>query len=154
MTTHNIEYDCECEDCKGSGLYIGMAERPGAAVLCKTCDGTGKHHVSIRYKDFEGKRRRTGVKRVFQANPGIAVGPGKSNGGLSYDDWLDGKKFTAGTEMRKFTCPAWWYQTADSSKKPNWDECVGIGRFSDCSCFSDKEACWKRWDSEQKKGKT
>lgn len=30
----------ECQACKGTGLYKGMAERDGAAVVCSHCHGT------------------------------------------------------------------------------------------------------------------
>ncbi|GAH55007.1 unnamed protein product, partial [marine sediment metagenome] len=44
---HTIEYDCECNDCKGTGLYTGMAEGDGFAVVCHACNGTGKRHEVI-----------------------------------------------------------------------------------------------------------
>jgi len=37
-----LEGECECSACKGTGLYVGMAEREGAAVVCSRCKGTGK----------------------------------------------------------------------------------------------------------------
>jgi hypothetical protein len=69
-------------------------------------------------------------------------------GGLPYEDWKAGKPFTPGTEMRRSTCPAWWYQCTDYDKKPNWDEC-GFGVFSKCKHFAEKQRCWERSDSEQ-----
>lgn len=42
MSEHIIKIECECNACKGTGLYVGMAERDGAAVVCYTCKGTGK----------------------------------------------------------------------------------------------------------------
>ena len=51
-TKHVIEFDEKCKSCKGTGLYVGLAERDGAAVVCHTCKGTGKHHVRIEYDDF------------------------------------------------------------------------------------------------------
>lgn len=56
-----------------------------------------------------------------------------------------------GEKMRKFTCPAWWYQSVDYEKKPDWEECIGMGSFSNCKHFKNKDFCWERFDKEQKK---
>ena len=163
MSHHVIEYDCQCKECEGTGLYVGMAEKDGFAVVCSRCKGTGKVHEKIEYDDFNGRKEKTGIKRVLLTNPGIGVGVGEmkksgkkypyfageeSFGGLSYEDWKSGKPFGKGTEMRDFTCPAWWYQGADYSKKPDWDECVGCGAFRDCVNFNRKKACWAKFDRE------
>ena len=153
-----IEYDCECEDCKGTGLYVGFGEQDGAAVVCKSCEGKGWFHEKITYKETDKKRKgRRDIKRVLQTNPGIGVGEGGKDGkkfkledfgGMSYEDWVAGKKFGKGTEMRKYSCPAWWYQCVDYDKKPKWDECIGCGCFSDCKNFKTKDKCWERFDKE------
>jgi hypothetical protein len=154
---HIVEYDCECETCGGTGLYVGMGERDGFAVVCNCCDGTGKRHVKIEYKDFEKRKKRKGIVRVLETNPGIGVGLGKNReysedsfGGISYKDWLNGKKFVRGTEMRRFVCPCQWYQNADYDKKPEWDECIACGSFSACKHFPNKSKCWERIDNEHK----
>lgn len=156
--SHTIEYDCECEHCNGTGLYIGMGERSGAAVVCSHCQGTGKEHVKITYTDFTEKRKRRGVQRVFRVNPGIGIGAGVSEkygkvelkdfGGMSYEDWFAGKRFPKKSEMRKFTCPAWWYQCVNFEKKPKWKECVLAESFSKCRLFAQRDKCWERWDRE------
>lgn len=152
-----IEIEHECEACKGTGLYQGFAEHDGAAVVCNGCRGTGKAIFKMDYKEFTGRKKRHGVKRVFQANVGIGVGKagGKYKledfGGISFKDWEKGKSFGPGTEMRAFVCPAWWYQTVDYDKKPDWKECRACGSFSNCSHFEKKAECWKRFDEEQKK---
>ncbi|MFC1453851.1 hypothetical protein ACFLQL_01590 [Verrucomicrobiota bacterium] len=155
---HTIEYDCKCEACKGSGLYVGFGEKDGFAVVCHTCRGSGKVHVKYTYEDFEGRTDKKGVKQVLECNPGIGVGQSeklgltlKSFGGISYEDWKAGKKFKLGTEMRQYTCPAWWYQTADYKKKPEWKECWSSNSFSDCAQFKTKEKCWERFDKEHKR---
>ena len=145
---NHIEFDQECTDCNGTGLYQGMGERDGVAVVCHSCKGTGKIHRVIEWKDFNAKKREKNVKRVIQHNPGICVGKGINIGGMSYEDWFQGKEFPPKSEMREYTCPAWWYQGVNYSKKPNWKECVGFGAFSDCSCFRNKNQCWKKWDTE------
>lgn len=65
--------------------------------------------------------------------------------------WEAGMSFPAKSEMRKFTCPAWWYQAAEYKLKPEWDCCIFGGSFSCCKNFATKENCWKRWDEENKK---
>lgn len=156
MSDHRIEFDTQCKSCNGTGLYVGMAERDGFAIVCSTCKGTGKFRLVIEYKDFEKRKKQKDVKRVLQVNCGIIVGTRKDDnsldsfGGMSYKDWLAGKEFRRGMEMRAFTCPAWYYQSADYDKKPDWEECTGWGgSFSSCSEFSTKSKCWERFDKEQ-----
>ena len=147
-----IEFDEKCKNCGGTGLYTGMAERDGAAVVCHTCEGTGCHHVKLEYEDFEGRQKHETAKRVYAANPGICIGAGDGHkledfGGLTLEEWEAGKSFN-GTEDRKYTCPAWWYQIADYKKKPKWEKCLGCGAFSSCEHFSEKEECWAQFDKE------
>ena len=159
MSHHTIEFDQECKACTGSGLYKGMGERDGFAVVCHTCKGKGHHETVIEYDDFISLKRLggvSGIKRIVQVNPGICLGTGndglthESFGGMSYDDWLSGKPFVDGMENRDFTCPAWWYQSADSDRKPSWDECGFGGSFSGCKHFGTKGKCWERFDTESK----
>jgi hypothetical protein len=148
--THTIEFDEKCKSCNGTGLYVGMAERDGASVVCHTCNGTGCHHFRYEYEEFVERQMREGVERVVQINVGIMIGKGKHFGGMSYKDWLSGKPFTTGMEMRLFACPCWWYQRVDSKKKPDWQECFdSLGRpFSRCPHYGIKDKCWARWDRE------
>jgi hypothetical protein len=143
-----IEFDEKCKACKGTGLYVGMAERKGFGVVCYDCKGTGKFHFSHEYENFIERELRSEVNRVVECNPGIILGGDLDFGGMSYQDWLDGKAFDIGTEMRLFTCPAWWYQIADYDKKPDWKECIGCGQFSNCEHFCNKDVCWIRWNGE------
>ena len=157
MAHHALTFEAACAACKATGLYVGMAERDGAAVVCSACKGTGQRTLVVEYDDFEGRKARTGITRVFEANPGIGIGQGHTKagqefqledfGGQSYADWWGGQPFPSGSEMRQFTCPAWWYQTADYARKPKWDECC-FGTFSHCRHFVAKDQCWQRWDRE------
>jgi len=143
----------ECSECSGTGLYCGMGERDGVAIVCSRCSGTGV--AEITYTVPEGKKKRSGVKRVLRYNPGICVGgPNLENlGGMSYEDWAAGKPFPEKSELRKFTCPAWWYQGVDYTKKPAWDKCGELGcLFSECEHFKNKDRCWERWDGEHPNG--
>ena len=148
---HKIEFDEKCKSCKGTGLYSGMGESPECAIVCSTCKGTGCHHFEYEYEDFIERQNDYKIKWVYEVNPGIKVGNGngfdfKDFGGMSYDEWLKGNKFKRGMENRQYTCPAWWYQSADYKQKPNWEECIGIGSFSSCKNYVNKQACWEKFD--------
>lgn len=150
---HKIEFDEICKSCKGVGLYSGMGESPECAVICHTCKGTGCHHFVYEYEEFKKRQENPEIKHVYEVNPGIKVGKGggydfEDFGGMPYNDWKDGASFQRGMENRRFTCPAWWYQSADYNQKPKWDECIIIGSFSSCSHFSTKMKCWERFDKE------
>ena len=145
----------ECQSCKGTGIYKGLAERDDFGVVCHTCNGTGCHVFKHTYTDFTKRKTTRGVRHVIQVNPGIIVGVGVDNkftdfGGMGYKEWSNGKEFPHGSEMRRFTCPAWWYQCANYKLKPNWDTCIRYGAFSDCKHFTDKDKCWDRFDAENK----
>jgi len=155
MAHHVFKQQAACTSCGSTGLYVGVGERDGAAVVCHTCKGTGEKTIRVEWDDFEGRGRRDGVERVYETNPGICIGTGKPArfalsdfGGMLYQDWLDGRQFERGMENRGFTCPAWWYQSANYNLKPKWDACLIAGSFSDCPHFTNKAACWSRWDRE------
>lgn len=155
MSHHQIEV--ACVECGATGLYSGMGERDGAAVVCFRCKGTGA--ATVTYDDFEGRKPpRKAVRRVYQTNPGICIGEGNGHkledfGGVPYEDWKrDGSFPKRGAENREFTCPAWWYQSADYKRKPDWDACNSqLGSsFSSCRYFASKKNCWKRFDEEKR----
>jgi len=149
-----IDILIECPACKGTGLYVGIAESDGVAVVCNQCKGKGSYRFHYEYNEFTGRKEMDNILRVYECNPGIGIGVDGDRGidltdfgGMSYEDWLKNGVFPAGSEMRRFVCPAWWYQITDYSKKPHWIEC-GFGRFSNCSYFGKKKECWKRFDEE------
>ena len=151
---HKWEQKAKCNACKGTGIYVGLAERDGAGVVCHTCKGSGCKTIVVEWEEFDGREERSDVSRVVEVNPGICIGEGKSAsydlhdfGGMSYQEWRFGKPFPPKSEMRKFVCPAWWYQTADYQRKPNWDKCT-CGVFSACKHFHEKSKCWAQWDRE------
>lgn len=152
---NTIKFRQRCKPCHGTGLYRGMGELAGAAVVCHTCKGGGYKDITITYETFEGRiDPPSEVLYVYGTNPGIAVdGNGSVPGGVPITAWLADPDAPAqpGTEMREHTCPAWWYQSIDSDKKPAWDDDdrkCGWGQFSSCAFFTEKAGCWARWDRE------
>ena len=153
---HIIEIKRECPSCRGTGLFKGMAEREGFAVVCHNCHGKGWNVFKLQYNDPPVKRLPLfDVDTVLEFNPGIVCGSHPtlqlpSFGGMPYADWVANKPFPPGSEMRNYTCPTWWYQGTDYKKKPTWDECgMMLGdSFSNCKCFPTKDLCWNRWDKE------
>ena len=158
-----FEADASCASCKGTGLYVGMAERDGAAVVCHTCKGTGCQHLKVVYEPFLAQQPSPPtVERVYRVNPGIVIGKGKPGeyrladfGGVPVNDWHRDPSCVnrPGAENRQFTCPAWWYQSADSKLKPDWNDeerkCSAFGSFSGCKHFHEKAGCWAKFDREQ-----
>lgn len=149
-----IEFDEVCKPCNGTGIYKGFAERDGWGVVCKVCDGSGKHHFKHEYEEFTERKERKDIQQVLEVNPGIMVGNAKKDklqdsfGGITYEEWVKTGSFPKKTEMREYTCPAWWYQSADYTKKPEWDECISCGSFSECKNYSNKSKCWEKFDAE------
>jgi hypothetical protein len=157
-----IEINEKCQSCKGTGLYHGLGESDGSAVVCHTCGGTGCHKFRHEYEDFTERVADFSTRRVYEVNPGIGIGKGTLDGkrlrledlgGMPFEEWAKGKPFPKRSEMRAYTCPAWWYQCADYDKKPKWREChenLGVS-FSQCKHFGNKAKCWERWDKENRK---
>lgn len=149
----------KCPSCNGTGVYIGFAERDGFGVVCSRCEGTGCREFIHEYEEFKEKKKTSKIKRILECNPGIGVGINSSDlvlnyesfGGMGYEDWFNGKPFPFKSEMRQFTCPAWWYQSVNYKLKPDWDECIRCGSFSGCKNFKNKDKCWERFDKEMKK---
>ena len=143
-----IKLECECPSCKGTGVYAGMGERDGLGIECHTCKGTGKSYVT--YTPFTSKKKCNNITHVIKHNIGYCLNPELTkNYNLTYEEWYNGKQLPV-TEDRERSCPCWWYQSVDYTKKPNWDECnSSLGfPFSKCKHFCNKIACWARWDKE------
>ena len=141
--------DIECPACKGTGIYSGMGEVESVGVVCSNCKGKGCY--TYRYKPFAHKNIHPYVRRVLRCNPGIKAGDHDDFGGMRCTDWFAGVPFPEKSEMRLYTCPAWWFQSTDYDLKPDWDTCIGIGSFNDCASFKTKACCWTRFDDEGKK---
>jgi len=82
--------EAECGACGGTGLYNGMCEPEGVAVVCLRCRGTGCEVIT--WTAFEGRKPSRGIKTVQRSRGsfiGTGVGPvGKS---ITYKEFKEGK---------------------------------------------------------------
>lgn len=106
-----IEWVEECKSCKGTGLYQGIGECNGAAVVCEDCEGSGKFYTQHEYKEFTGRVKVLGVSRVYKTGAGIVLNPEMTPGGVPLEEWERNPDAVTkrGAELREQTCPAWWY---------------------------------------------
>lgn len=76
----------ECTACSGTGLYSGMCEGPGRAVICLDCSGTAC--VEIHYKEYRGRKRKPGIKTIQQSRGRFIAGPiGGGGDEMTYDEF-------------------------------------------------------------------
>lgn len=159
---NTLEFEIECQACNGTGIYSGMGEGPGVALICKMCKGTGKSTYKFEYNNFTGRKKREDIERVYLKGYGYHLGLGKINfdnvgeidmtkEGVTYEEFLQGKM---PNHIEALACPMRADQSACHDVKGFVDECNKInGGFvsyiPSCSC-SDKKECWKRF----KKGKS
>lgn len=141
----------ECKSCDGTGLYVGMAEQDGSAVVCSSCKGTGRYKHMFTYTEFTQRKTRDDVKRVYATSAGYCHTPeditteeGKliefSKGGASYSDWLKGAELKPIKNLYcplQFTGQAWKAQYC----KDNW-----FGSIMSCPNRHNMEKCWKEWE--------
>ena len=148
-----FEIDIKCQSCNGTGLYVGMAERDGSAVICSTCKGTGKFHHKFSYEEFTEKNKRDDVKRVFKTScgfmhtPNDAMVEGKliefSKSGVSYKDWLKGDE---PLPVKTLYCPKMW-----TGQKWNSESCEKHCRLgtliNHCPNRENMSQCWKEYST-------
>jgi hypothetical protein len=163
-TTFTLTGFCECDSCNGTGLYCGMAERKGSAVVCSTCKGTGKVEFKGTFKKFKTRKRRSGIKRVFETAGGYGICGEDvtttegvtihfSRFGASYDDWLNGEKPAPIEELH---CP---YQhtgqelqsdDVNNLYKTRCDKGLSLGgMITNCKCRKDMAKCWRIYKGQE-----
>ena len=79
----------ECAACGGTGLYRGMAEPAGVAVVCVQCKGTGC--FGLTYKPFVSRQPRTDVQFVHCSKGSFIMNCGPTGNPVTYADFLAGK---------------------------------------------------------------
>jgi len=147
--------EIECDACKGTGVYVGFAEREGAGVVCNRCNGTGK--IDFKYTKFTGRKKRDDVKRVYISGYGYVISTkdvvmqngrvmNGSEGGCTYEDWWNG----TGDPWNPITglyCPYIWKNTGIGNEPlERCKEGCNLGsRISNCKFFEQKEECWKEY---------
>lgn len=144
--------EIECPSCRGTGVYVGMGEGGGAAVVCYVCKGTG--HTTYSYKPFTGRKHRDDVKRVYPSGCGykicaddITTEDGTtihfSKYGADYDSW-----FYDGVQPRpieELTCP-YIYDRTDIDKCSKFP--LGF-KLDNCPRYDNKDKCWKIYWEEK-----
>lgn len=55
----------ECTSCSGTGLYCGLAEPKGTAVICYSCRGKGYAGHLTEGRPFSERKPKPGVHQVF-----------------------------------------------------------------------------------------
>lgn len=73
----------ECPSCKGTGLYRGLCESPGQAVVCLYCEGQG--WITHSYNEFIGRKKRRNIKSIFL--DGGTFGGNKPKTSMSYKEF-------------------------------------------------------------------
>lgn len=145
----------ECPSCKGTGLYKGISERDNCAVICYNCNGKG--FVDYKYNDFNGRKRRPDIERVFESSCGYVLSSKNctlpngevlhfENYGCTYEEWLNGAK---PKPMEELYCPYVCYNQG-MGNEPLTDcgeERKFCGRISDCIKYKDKALCWQKFNS-------
>ena len=164
-TSYIIEGEAQCSSCEGTGLYQGMGERNGAAVICCNCDGTGKVQIKNSFKIFTEKRKKIGVKRVYVTGCGYCIGAedvtepktGRvihfSQAGVAYRDWVNGEK---PLPIKDLHCPYMHTNQNLQSKdvnglyKTRCRDALTYSMISECKLFCDKEKCWEIYEGKKK----
>ena len=153
-----IELEIECEACDGTGLYSGMGESKGLAVVCRKCKGSGKYMYKFEYNDFTGLKERGDIERVYLPT-GYKLGLGIINfdgvgeidmnkKGVSYSEFLEGKR---PNRIKEIECPMMADQGACHRVEGFVDGCndLGIGwggTISNCKNQCNRMECWERYE--------
>jgi hypothetical protein len=158
MERQTFRVETECDSCDGTGIYRGMAEGDGVGVVCRKCNGTGKHIFKHHYTEFTGKKRRKDVERVYLPSRfklGLGVIDFKDIGeidmdkqGVSYDEFCKGER---PTYIKEIECPMMADQGACHKVEGFVDECNNLGlRFgmiiSGCKNHCNRKSCWERFE--------
>ena len=148
-----------CKACGGTGLYSGMAEAKGCAVICNMCNGSG---FGI---NASGERKSVnGIRRIFAHSAGFGHAPtgkyknektGKwfnfEDGGCTYQEWLHGAK---PQPVKGLYCPYLWtrqdLQTKDKNGlyKNHCSKHLSFGSITDCKQYPKMHECWDIFENK------
>lgn len=147
----SIRLDILCKPCSGTGLYVGLAERDGAAVVCFHCEGTGKD--TFTYSPFIERAAPPSKIKSVHVGRGYVLGHGfeGSDGGLPISEWEPGKTVPAD---EKLYCPYLYTGQKFCSKPEKWHPdyepaapVLAGQRISECKHWDDKADCWRLFDA-------
>ena len=148
-----FEVDIKCQSCEGTGLYVGLAERDGAAVICHVCKGTGKYHHKFTYDEFTERKERGDVCRVFKTTCGFVHSAfdvevdGKtiefSKAGVLYVDWKEGIE---PAPLKTLYCPKMWTGQQWNSKTCD-KHCLCGSSINNCPNRKNMAQCWDEYDN-------
>lgn len=144
MSAQHITLDIVCTACGGTGLYVGMGERNGAAVVCTRCQGTGKQAYS--YEPFTERQPAPASVTTVHVGRGYLIGNEPQEGGLPIEQWQPGAVVPADessycpflyTNQEWCSNPDLPPQTdgRDPPRMPN-------GQISSCKHWANKAECW------------
>ena len=88
-----VKIKTECGSCRGTGLYRGMAEPKGVAVVCLRCNGTGC--AEVEYTPFTERKRRDDVQTVKLSRGTFILSCGPVGDSVTYSEFMAGKMPTA-----------------------------------------------------------
>ena len=161
MKSKRIELQVECPSCGGTGLYSGMAESEGVAVICHNCKGTGEYSYTYSYTPFTGRKEAKNIKRVFKKGTQYKIGLGVINykgiGTINMDkEGVSYQEFCAGVmpkHIKQLGCPMLADQGACHSIKGFVETCNSlnggwIGYIPECKHRKNQSACWERFEEE------
>lgn len=154
-----VEMKIECPACRATGVYQGMGEGKGAAVVCRQCEGTGAYEYKYSYNDFNGMKPAQNVERVYLSGYGYKIAAGKipfhDHGEIDMDlEGVSYEEFQAGEmpgHIKTLACPMLADQGACHKLDGFIDECMEInegwiGSISNCKGQCKKFQCWKRFE--------
>lgn len=153
MSAENwITVETQCGSCNGTGLYSGMGERGGLAVVCRTCKGSAKSEVT--YQPFTGRKPpRQGVTHVISSNPGVFLNAEiAASSAMTVHEWLSGKQFTdKQTQFRSFQCPHQYTQNTVGANIEGYVPALHcaknyVNTFTLCPEYERKHLCWAEFD--------
>jgi hypothetical protein len=160
MSNHPISLDVVCKSCGGTGLYVGLAERDGAAVVCTTCTGSGK--AVYQYQPFQGRMAAPSSVTSVHVGRGYVLGADpRCDGGVPIGDYEPGMVVPADEQLYcpyLYTSQAWCArpEVLYPGSAPSAPLMLG-SRISECKHWDDKAECWRRFHAEapsEAKGQT
>lgn len=147
-----ISVQAVCNACGGTGLYIGMAERDGVAVVCSTCNGSGA--MTVRYTPFKRQLPAPASVTSVHVARGYVLGDKHPacDGGLPIEQWKQGVIVPADEKLYcpyLYTHQDWCAHPRDPENNHN-NAPMLWGRIDECPYWIEKDECWKRFHADPK----